>query len=36
MDKNIKVSEELHKKLNIIKIEKGYKTISEVIEELLG
>jgi predicted CopG family antitoxin len=33
--KNIKVDEEVHKKLNIIKAEKGFKSINELLKDML-
>ena len=35
MDKIIKVSEELHKKLAMLKAERGFKSLDELIKNLI-
>lgn len=35
MKKNIKVDEKVHKRLNIIKAEKPFKSLNDVLREML-
>jgi len=35
MEKNLKVSDETHKRVMIIKIEEGYSSVDKIIKEML-